>query len=154
MHAGSLCQACVDESEDGSFLRAPPCTAWFMPSQTSPRLETTILSAVDLPGIQSHPHDRINSQRVEAVDFLLFGDAASNHQVSSGGALDGVNRLHRNSAHQTFRVDVGIEERLAIRLQLANHVECRERSLRTPPVDRYSSAFRVEGKHQFRSGDR
>jgi hypothetical protein len=78
-----------------------------------PYLFNRIGSTANFSGIQRHSHHGINSQRIEAVDFLLFGDTAGDHQVSGSGALDGMNRLHRNSTHQALCVDVRVEEGLA-----------------------------------------
>jgi len=68
-------------------------------TRSLPYLFNRIGSTANFSGIQRHSHHGINSQRIEAVDFLLFGDTAGDHQVSGSGALDGMNRLHRNSAH-------------------------------------------------------
>lgn len=52
------------------------------------------LSTANFSGIQRHSCHRINSERVEGVDFMLFGDATGHHQVPGSDAPNRMNRLH------------------------------------------------------------
>ena len=102
----------------------------------------------DLARVQGHAYDGVHSERVEAVDFSLRRDAAGDDQPPRSSFPDRTHGLQRNSAHQAFRINVGIEEGVAERFECPNHVERGEGSTFAPAVDRNSSASGIESKDQ------
>src|SRR6266496_1159541 len=144
-----------DAMSDGvtSARTAQPARAWFrMGCLTESRLETfdarNLVVQTEGPGVNRHSYDGVDPEGVQPIDFLLSRDTAGGGHPSGGRVLHCQDGGQAGAAHQTFGVDVGIQELVAVRLQRTDGFDGRERQRGFPAVDDDVAAAAVDrGDH-------
>src|SRR6266542_6914305 len=96
---------CLTESRLETFGEAGVATSWNLVVQT------------EGPGVNRHSYDGVDPEGVQPVDFLLSRDTAGGGHPSGGRVLHRQDGGQAGASHQTFGIDVSIQELVAVRLQ-------------------------------------
>src|SRR5579864_1999591 len=80
-------------------------------------------------------------------------DATRSNQLARGGCPQFAHRTEWQSHHQSFGVDVGVEEGAAEIIQSVDHLQRRNFGGFLPAANCNLSASRVDGEHEFPSAE-
>src|SRR5690606_20053916 len=96
--------------------------------------------------VDRHADDRVDAHRVEGVDLLLRGDAASRDERPRRRLAHRADGVEIGALHQPFTVDVRVEELGAERFELSDRFDGGDRHGLTPALHRDAPALRVDGR--------
>src|SRR5580658_1815896 len=103
--------------------------------------------------VDGHADDRVCAEFVQRIDLLLAANAAGNDELTLREAAQPPGGLERKAAEEAFAIDMRIEVRANVRLELRDRVVRRERNFGLPSFHRDAAVFGVDAGNEAIGAD-